>query len=158
MAVEIAGAISALLGAKELLVNAVAARDGLKIQTAVSDITGRLFDVQNAGLALQERYLALMDTARTAEDRVRELETEIASLKAQIQDRARYQLRERAPGMIVYALREDAANGDPMHYLCQTCMDNAGQKSVLQIKARGVQRNYFCPTCSTDFSYFPSKK
>ncbi|MBW9062350.1 hypothetical protein JNB71_03365 [Rhizobium herbae] len=38
------------------------------------------------------------------------------------QEKARYQLVTTSQGDMVYKLREDMANGDPMHFVCPACL------------------------------------
>jgi hypothetical protein len=82
--------------------------DMAKALQSIHDATARdraVIDLQKEILAAQEAQFSLVD-------RVRELERELAGLKAWDADKQRYQLAELAPGVVVYSLKPEMANGD----------------------------------------------
>ena len=89
-------------------------------------------------------------------DAIRNLEKENAGLKEWDSDKKRYDLTRFDPGVFTYALRPDAANGQPIHELCPRCYDN-GEKSILQAttEVRMRRRVRFCPTCKNEYAYGP---
>jgi DNA-directed RNA polymerase subunit RPC12/RpoP len=83
-------------------------------------------------------------------ERVRELENQIAEIedwKNQIQ---RYALFQFPTGALAYALKSGCENGEPMHYLCTSCMDKK-QRSTLQPNGRYLR----CPVCKVDIATQP---
>ena len=89
---------------------------------------------------------------------VRELEEQIAKLKALDAEKQRYELKELkredgvfAEGIFVYALKADAELPEPPHRLCANCYHN-GQKSVLQKEDRNPGRAevLICHRCGAE--------
>jgi hypothetical protein len=89
---------------------------------------------------------------------MRETETaeEIQGLKARVVDletweaeKRRYQLEQLPPGVFVYSLKQEMANGEPPHSICQTCYQR-GKKSILHSDepGNGVY-NMTCHECGT---------
>ncbi|MBR0703126.1 hypothetical protein JQ599_24710 [Bradyrhizobium diazoefficiens] len=101
--------------------------DMAKALQSIHDTTARdraVIDLQREILAAQEAQFSLVD-------RVRELEKEVAGLKAWEADKQRYKLVELAPHVVVYSLKPEMANGEPPHELCTACYA-AGFKSLLK--------------------------
>ena len=120
-------------------------RDRQKAAAIKADLTDKIIHAQSqlsqVMAAIIEKDLAL----HALTERVRELEAEQS-------EKLRYQLREVGVGghAFAYQLRPAAElterQDEPVHFLCQACLDVRKQKAVLQT----VRRPYslICPTCS----------
>lgn len=103
---------------------------------AVTEVNSKL-------LSAQEKLSSCFDKQKSLSERVADLEKEIAEYKNFNEEIGRYKLHELKSGMLVYALQPEHANGDPMHYLCNNCVEN-GKLSKFQ----SVNGKYlFCQTC-----------
>jgi hypothetical protein len=67
----------------------------------------------------------------TMVQRIRDLEQEIARIKAWEAEKQRYQLIAPWPGCFVYALKETSKGTEPPHWICEHCYQD-GRKSILQ--------------------------
>lgn len=144
---DIATAFTALNGAFSLWQTAAAARDDAKIANAKQEVTRVLIEAQAACLDLQQKLFASSEAERAAKDEARQLREKIGELLRKAEERERYELAKLYINTYVYRLREDAQDGQPMHYLCQPCMDNSGKKSVLQ----GGETALRCPECNQTY-------
>ncbi|MCZ4331074.1 hypothetical protein ABRZ03_02475 [Castellaniella ginsengisoli] len=135
--------ISAYKTAVETLDEAKVAAATNELQVQLTHLGAEVIAMQKESLQAAERERATLRAKNELEDRVRELETRIS-------ERARYELVDAFMGAFVYRLKEASADGEPMHYVCQTCLDNKAVKSVIQRHAAAGSDAY-CPTCKTTF-------
>ena len=78
--------------------------------------------------------------------RVSDLEKEVARFEEWAAEKKRYQLTDYGGATFAYALKPDAANGEPPHRLCAPCYQK-GHKSILQFSNRGAGQDYYeCPS------------
>lgn len=120
---EIAAGLSSLKAASDIIKGLNAANT----QAAINDVK----------ISLQERIFEARDALSAAQDaqsvslqRIRDLEKEVATLKAWDADKERYKLTELRPGVVCCALKEGMEKGEPSHRLCASCY-NGGHKSFL---------------------------
>ena len=144
---DIATAFTALNGAISLWQTATAARDEAKISDAKQEITRVLIEAQSACLDLQQKLFACSEAERAAKDEARQLRDQIGELLRKAEERDRYELVKLYINTFVYRLKEGEQSGQPMHYLCQPCMDNSSKKSVLQ----GGNTSLRCPECKQQY-------
>jgi hypothetical protein len=140
-------ALSSLKTSVDVARTAIAVRDDVKLAEATQALNDRIIDVQNAALQLQEKQAAARDEIDSVKDEARLLRKRILELEQQKTDRAKYRLHELTEGVFVLAQTEPGGSAEPVHYLCQSCMDNATKKEVLQterFKGRILLR---CPGC-----------
>jgi Zn finger protein HypA/HybF involved in hydrogenase expression len=109
-----------------------------------------------AVIELQEKILAAQAAQATLLERVGELETEVARLKAWDAEKQRYELKALPSGSFARALKADAQGSEPPHYICAACYER-GKKSILQKKATNVASinlskppMYICPECKAE--------
>lgn len=131
---------------------------GLSALKSAFDIAKGLKDIDDATrrnaavIELQEKILAAQQAQSTLVKTVGDLEAEVASLKNWEADKARYQLAELAPGIVVLAIKELMRNGEPFHRICANCASN-GKKSYLQQHIRGTSVDrYKCNSCGEDLT------
>ena len=82
------------------------------------------------------------------------LKERLAAQEGWEEQKKRYQLQDFGGGTFAYALRVEAANGEPDHRLCTSCFAE-GRKSILQFTHRTIvdQDHYLCPSCKTEFDF-----
>lgn len=122
---EITGAMSSAVTAFELIKAAVAARDDVKLQVAITDMTSRLLAANQAALEMAVANSAL----KAALD---EAERQAEGLKAQLEDNACYELVELMKGVFGWRFVQSPEKPvQPAHHVCAPCRAH-GIKSVLR--------------------------
>jgi hypothetical protein len=66
---------------------------------------------------------------------------------------SQYELKEVAPGVFVFSLKEDNRTPEPNHWLCTNCFYDR-KKSILQ---RYGTSKYLCPRCKTEIIIPPGQ-
>lgn len=151
---SISAALSGLKSAFELTKTAVAARDQSKLAEAKQVLDERIFDVTNAALQLQEKLSAARDEIDALKDDKRKISARVAELEQGQSERAKYRLHELSEGVFVLAYNGGSTPDeitDPAHYLCQSCMDNASKKEVLQTHKGNGKIFLHCNACKANF-------
>jgi hypothetical protein len=120
----ISGAVASLKLAFDMTKTLGAVRDFTKLNETIIELQRLIMAAQSDALAAQSDQFALLD-------RIRNLEAEIAGLKAWDAEKERYQLTEVAPRVFAYVLKVDAGGSEPPHWICPACYEN-GKKSILQ--------------------------
>ncbi len=131
-------ALGSALGLADKLRDALGKRrDGIEDDTALAglalDLTKKLVDARLAQAEILHRLNAL-------EDEMKELDR----FEKQM---ARYALSQTDGGAIVYALKPECAEGEPMHYLCPACLDRR-QRPILQ----PVGKFLHCTHCGAKYA------
>lgn len=136
--------ISAAVTSAKTALDIVKAAQGLsnynELVTAVSEVNTKLMDATVVTLASLEKQSALTKEITELKEKLREIEDWESQMN-------RYKLHAFATGALAYALRSGQENGEPMHYLCTTCMDKK-KKTTLQPKSRVLH----CPECKINIS------
>lgn len=136
----ISAAFAALNGVKTVAQAIIETRDSALISGKVAELNGKIIDVQNAIFRAQEERSALVE-------KLRDLENELARLKAWEAEKRRYSLVNIGPGVVAYRVKEAERGEEPNHHLCANCF-NVGKKSFLQQKAWTQDlAEYKCNTC-----------
>ena len=139
----IQGAISGLQTAGQLAKALHELSTSIDIKTKVIDLQASIMSAQQSALAAQSDQFSMIQ-------RVRELEEEIARVKAWEEEKHRYQLFSPWRGCFVYALKESSKGTEPPHWVCEHCYQD-GRKSILQqVKERNGKLLHVmkCPHCS----------
>lgn len=124
--------------------------DMTKAMKDIRDATvfqGEVFKLQRVIMEAQDSAIRAREAHSAQIDRVRELEAEVAGLKARDADKHRYELKNIAPGALAYMLKPEARGGEAPHWFCQACYDQ-GKKSLLQ-KSPMSKPIYACTACKT---------
>jgi transcriptional regulator with GAF, ATPase, and Fis domain len=125
MYAEISAALASAKTALDLAKAAKQLSDFNNVIAAVAEVNTKLMDATVVALASLEKQSALSDRVAELEDKQRQLD----DFETQIQ---RYKLHEFAETKaLVYALQPSHENGEPLHYLCATCLGNR-KKTILQ--------------------------
>jgi hypothetical protein len=137
----IASAAGALKTAFDISKTALSLRDASLIKAKVTEMQGEISSALASAIAAQTDQLAMLE-------RERDLEKEVAHLKAWDADKERYQLERLPPGVHVYTLQQDMAKpGETPHSICKTCYQH-GIKSVLDSDEPGNGvHNLTCQEC-----------
>jgi len=144
MYAEIVAAVQSTKTLAELLKAAHSLSNYSELLTAVTTVQMKLTDAIASELASQEKQAALAE-------RVRELEKQIAEVENWEAQMQRYALFEFPTKALAYALKPGMEQGQPMHYLCTSCVDKK-QKSTLQPNGRYLR----CPVCKIDIATQPA--
>lgn len=120
---SIQGAILSLKTATDI------AKGFLHLQS-MAEVQGKVIDLQSAILAAQSSALAAQSEHSSMIQQVRDLEEEIARVKAWEGEKQRYQLMAPWPGCFVYALKEMSKGTEPPNWICEHCYQG-GRKSIL---------------------------
>jgi hypothetical protein len=120
----IAAALSSLNAAKDIAQAMIGLRDSAAFQAKLIEFQSKLIDANSAAFAAQDERSTLLE-------RIRELEKEMAAIKAWETEKQRYQLKEVFRGALAYVLKDEAKGTEPIHWLCANCYQD-GKKSILQ--------------------------
>lgn len=130
---------------------------GLSAFKAMFDLAKGLKDINDATvrnaavIELQEQILTAQNEQATLIDKVRDLEKEVAELKAWDAEKQNYELKEIGRGSFACVLKPEAQGAEPVHWLCTQCYDD-GKRSILQrIGMAGAGRivPYKCNRCQS---------
>ncbi|MGL6245683.1 hypothetical protein [Pseudomonas sp.] len=143
---EITAALSSLSAAIGLVKSASDARDEAKINTAMSEVNRRYFELSMAAIELVEKCNALLCTNA-------DIQTQLSELQRKARERENYLLHEVAPGRFAYRFNPTNDTGDAPHYVCQTCQDK-DIKSVLHVTNDSMLgTTYQCLNCKDHTFY-----
>lgn len=125
------------------------AKSFLQLHTA-AEVQGKVIELQSAILAAQTSALAAQSEQATMIQRIRDLEEEIARVKAWEETKQRYTLMNPYPGFFTYALKAEGQPTEPAHWICAKCYED-GIKSILHTEKEEIGRKTFqvCPRCKT---------
>ncbi|MBV9044643.1 MAG: DUF2752 domain-containing protein [Alphaproteobacteria bacterium] len=139
---EISLGIQALKSALSLAKEAKDLTDATAIQGKVIEMQSAILEAQGVAIDAREAHAAQAE-------RIRELETEVARLKAWHGERDNYDLKQIDGAAVAYMLKRDKRGSEPPHWLCAHCFEN-GKKSFLQSQGRtkdSVHQVLKCPGC-----------
>jgi hypothetical protein len=118
------------------------------------DIAKGLKDITNtatrhaAEIVLQQKILDAQAAQAELVEELNKANAKIADMERWTTESKRYQLKEIAPGVFAYELRQDMSKGEPSHRICPTCYENS-RKSILQPHKLGLYDFLRCPVCKT---------
>jgi hypothetical protein len=132
----IAAALSSLKAAKDIAEAMIGLRDAQAFQAKLLEFQSKLIDANNSAFAAQDERSALLE-------RIGKLEEEVTRLKTWEREKQRYKLERLPPGVLVYALKPEMAEGEPPHRICAACYQR-GKKSFLQELDEGYAKCHDC--------------
>jgi hypothetical protein len=113
------------------------------VRKKVEDLLNSIIPLQTWIITLQEELSAALKGKEALQQKLRDLEN-------WQQEAARYELKELASGVYVYALKEASRSSEPHHFLCAKCY-NEGRKSILQRTGQFPSGLCFrCQSCSAE--------
>ena len=151
----IAAANSALSAAREIGRAAVGIRDFNEISSIVAKLNDQLLKAQDSLFSHNTQLMLLQDEILATRE-------ELRKMRETLSERGKYSLVELGKGTFVYRSRADIPptlghSGEPNptepeHYICQSCFDTKGFKSVLQRKVwMGGSVTIDCSICKESF-------
>jgi hypothetical protein len=131
----------------EAMMGVTAFKAAMDISKGIKDIDDRARR-NEAVIELQGKILSAQSAQAALIQSVKDLEEEVAGLKAWDADKQRYQLTEAGPGIFTYSLKEGVENGEPAHQMCTSCYQH-GFKSILAAATwnPGMARVLICNDC-----------
>ncbi len=140
----IAGTVSALKGAMDISKAMIGLHDAQAIQSKIIELNAQILEAQSSAFLANEERSTLIE-------HVRQLEKEVADLKAWEAEKQRYQLAELTTGVTAYAIKEEMRGAEPSHHICASCYQE-GHKSILQREIRnpGMAHVDVCQRCGSD--------
>lgn len=119
----IAGLTASLRAAVEIMKAMNDISDANLIPAKSFELTREIMSAQAYALALQSEQFDLLQSKR-------DLEEEIARLKAWSTEKYRYELKDVAPGAVAYVVKAKMQGSEPVHWICANCFQN-GKKRFL---------------------------
>lgn len=140
---------SSISAAKEIGTALLDIRDANKMATTVTELNQKIIEAQSALINLQPQFFSLFNELVDANK-------QLELLRSSLDERNKYKLFELSPGVFCYQLKISSdltiKDQDPVHYVCQPCLDNDGIKAVLVRGFKGMgEIVHKCPKC--EFSY-----
>jgi hypothetical protein len=143
MYAEISAAIASAKAALDIAKAAHGLTNYSELVAAVSEVHAKLVDATVVALASLEKQSALNSEIADLKNKLRQVEDWECQMK-------RYKLHEFPTRALAYALQPGMEQGEPLHYLCTSCVDKK-QKSTLQPHDHFLR----CPVCGTDIETKP---
>lgn len=136
MAAWIDSVLSPLKSASEIVKGVVDVRDQIKLGEMQTQLLAQIVAAYQGAIAAQSHEAAMLEENRGLREKVAHLENWQAEKK-------RYRMHQLPPGITVYALKPEEANGDPPHYACANCYQRS-QIRVLQPLGTTILRCHEC--------------
>lgn len=123
---------------------------GILQLNTLSEVQGKVIELQSAILAAQSGALESNAAQSAVVDEIRALKEEIARIKAWESQKQRYQLTSFGEGpAVMYALKKSMSESEPPHWICTKCYED-GKRMILQPRK---DKNGFiviaCPSCNS---------
>jgi hypothetical protein len=136
----IAVLITHLRSAVEILKAMRDADDASATRTKVPELTREIMSALSSALATQSAHFDLLLSQR-------DLEEEMAQLKAWNTEKYRYELKSVGPGAVAYVLKESMRGSEPIHWICANCFQ-IGKKRFLSESHSDLHHVYHkCQEC-----------
>lgn len=137
----IAGAVSSLNAAVDIVKAIKDLRDSSIVQSKVIELQSTILEAQSSLFAANEERAALIEGIRQSEQK-------IADLEAWNTEKQRYQLTDIGEGTFAYALKGSVSNGEPAHYICTNCYEQSKKSVLHHMQSGGGMHVMSCPRCS----------
>lgn len=120
---------------------------GLLELKTLSEVQGKVIELQSAILSAQGNALSANADQSAMVEEIRALKEEIARVKAWDTQKQRYKLVQPWSAGVAYALKESMSNSEPPHLICTNCYES-GRKSILNpVEDSQKWVHYACPVC-----------
>lgn len=125
----------------------------LGIAKGLKDIDDQV-KLNAAIIELQQKILEAQAATTDARQQLQELEARLSDRNAWDAKAARYALKDYGGVTFAYELRQDQANGEPIHRLCPNCFEDK-KRGILQFQFRSDngQDRYECASCKREFAF-----
>jgi hypothetical protein len=123
---------------------------GLSKLKTLAEVNAKAIELQGAILRLQSDAFTAQADQSSMIERIRDLEKELARVKAWEETKQRYKLHQQSPGTFVYVLHDHRDGSEPLHWICANCYEE-GKKSILQFSRQDYSHKYYgCPSCKAE--------
>jgi hypothetical protein len=136
MYAEISAAIASAKTALDIAKAANSLSNYNELVSAVSEVNTKLMEATTVALKSLEKQTALTGEIAELKEKLRVVE----DWEEQMQ---RYRLQSFPTGALAYSLKLGMEQGQPMHYLCTSCVDQK-KRTTLQPK----ERSLYCSVCN----------
>lgn len=123
---------------------------GLIETKKLSEIGGKVIELQSAILSAQSNALTAQAVQASMVEKIRELQEEMARVKAWEEEKQRFSLVAPMRSVLVYAVKKECARSEPPHWICTLCYED-GRKTILN-QVRGKESSFWhivCPVCKS---------
>ncbi len=145
------GAMTSLNAAMNIAKGLISVRDIATIQGKVIELQTEIMSAQSSALSAQSEQFTMLD-------RIRELEKEVADLKAWSHERSRYELKPIGDAGVVYMLKTEERGSEPPHWICQNCYQDGHAIALAKAEERFPRATWKCPRCATKVDLHASRK
>ncbi|MBP9800642.1 MAG: hypothetical protein KBD39_11065 [Sterolibacterium sp.] len=143
-------ALNGVKQVKDVAEAAIGAKQAIEVGRVQSELLPAIVESYCQLLEAKMAQMELTQRLRDAEDAVRQAHDELARRQDWATEAARYALAVVGDQAYAYALKPEAARGEPAHHLCQPCYEQ-GKKSILQNAGhRDYRRIMACPQCRAE--------
>ncbi len=137
--------ISALVSSSKAAYDIAKGINSLKSEVDRNESISKILEVL---LAVQTQALSVNAVAQQLQEEKYELTKKVMEFEKWTETETQYELKEIAPGVLVYAYKITNNNKEPMHWLCPNCFDTKRQKSIFQrVSQDGRGTFYACHGC-----------
>lgn len=140
------GAITGLKTAADIVKGVIGLKIDAEVSSKMIQLHSEIVSAQASASAAYADHLSVLH-------RIRELEEEIARVKAWETEKQRYQLVQVNNGAFAYALKSDSKGTEPPHWICAKCYED-GKRSILQHNGIEFARESraICPVCKAEIA------
>jgi hypothetical protein len=111
------------------------------LRSKILDLTKEIMSAQSGALATQSTQLELLQSKRDLED-------ELAKVKAWNMEKYRYELQNVGSGAVAYVLKQSMRGTEPTHWICANCFQT-GKKRFLNESDFDLHFVYYkCQECA----------
>ena len=140
MFTEISAAVASAKTALEIAKAAHGLANYNELVSAVAEVNAKLVDATVVTLASLEKQSALASEIAELKEKLKAVENWESQMNG-------YRLYAFQTGALAYALQPSMEQGEPLHYLCTTCVSQR-QQTILQPKNNLL----YCPVCKNHIS------
>lgn len=134
------GAITGLKSAADIAV-------GISNLNTMVEVKAKAIELQQAILSAQANALSAQSEQFSLIQTIRDLEKEIAEMKAWETQKQRYKLVSPWEGTLVYALKKECSESEPPHWICTKCYED-GRKGFLSSQEISHDLILICNKCN----------
>jgi hypothetical protein len=135
------GLTTSLRAAAEITKGLKDVSDADPIRTKIYELTREIMSAQSCALAAQSEQTELAQSNR-------ELDEEVARLKAWNTEKFRYELRSVGPGANAYVLKESMRGSEPIHWICANCFQSGKRRFLCENHSDLHHVYHKCHECS----------
>jgi len=140
---SITAVLSSLSIATKFLKGSLEKIKDMAVREKVEELLNAIIPLQSMILSLQAENSAYIREIQNLEKKLREVENWAKEVEG-------CELKEVAPGILVYVKKPESGHTEPIVYLCPNCFDVNHKKSILQVASTGYHK---CLNCKNGFEF-----